>query len=103
VKVDLRRRRESESIKLKRNEMRVVGLPAVVGQALPVVNQTWVFFRSPPLPAPVLNQTEALLAVVGLSSSEGEPSFSGGRGSERGEGKVWRRLQREGEKAGPAG
>lgn len=89
MKVDSQRRRESENRKLKRNEMRVVGLPAVVGQALPVMNQMWVFFRSPPLPAPILNQTEALPAVVGLSSFEGAPSFSGGRGSERGEGKVW--------------
>jgi hypothetical protein len=58
-----------------------VGLPAVVSQALPIVNQTWFVFCSPPSPVPVLNQTEALLAVVGLSSSEGESSSSDGRGS----------------------
>jgi hypothetical protein len=58
-----------------------VGLPAVVGQAPPVVNQTWSVFHSPPSPVPVLNQTEALPAVVGLSSSEGESSSSGGCGS----------------------
>jgi hypothetical protein len=58
-----------------------MGLPTVVGQALPIVNQTWSVFRSPPSPVPVLNQTEALPAVVGLSSSEGESSSSGGRGS----------------------
>jgi hypothetical protein len=58
-----------------------VGLSAVAGQALPVMNQTWFVFRSPPSPVPVLNQTEALPAAVGLSSSEGESSSSGGCGS----------------------
>jgi hypothetical protein len=33
------------------------------------------------MPVPVLNQTEALPAVVGLSSSEGESSSFDGRGS----------------------
>jgi hypothetical protein len=61
-----RRRRESETRKLKRKEMRVVGLPAVVGQALPVVNQTWVCL---PFSSPA------------GSGFESDGSSSGGRGS----------------------